>query len=177
MAEDVNLTATADCTVVLIDHSAFNCSKIAEQTKSSWIGYLQFAIPSSFKQANSAGTQWRTLDKTSPQVQNLHWQRGICCEIEITRTASRRQQRAVLAQHIAAVSNCEQTHADGFANVNHVAARVHEITLVRQQDMERENQDKTILVIDDNCLFRAMMKSLLEIERLHRVCQTGLLQF
>jgi len=33
MAEDVNLTATADCTVVLIDHSAFNCSKIAEQTK------------------------------------------------------------------------------------------------------------------------------------------------
>jgi hypothetical protein len=160
MAEDVNLTATADCTVVLIDHSAFNCSKIAEQTKSSWIGYLQFAIPSSSKEANSAGTQWRTLDKTSPQVQKLHW-----------------QQRAVLAQHIAAVSNCEQTHADGFANVNHVAARVHEITLVRQQDMERENQDKTILVIDDNCLFRAMMKSLLEIERLHRVCQTGLLQF
>jgi len=43
--------------------------------------------------------------------------------------------------------------------------------------MERENQDKTILVIDDNCFVRAMMKSLLEIERLHRVCQTGLLQF
>jgi len=33
MAEDVNLTATADCTGVLIDHSAFNCSKIVEQTK------------------------------------------------------------------------------------------------------------------------------------------------